>query len=91
MFMEGTRINQFLYVAFMPGNPDDYCYEITVNGCSGFEIWQDTGSKLETLDQDENDRFLPVTSNEIIIKVEPETEVDSGGGTYVTVTQWMRS
>ena len=89
--MEGTRINQFLYVAFMPDNPDDECYEIIVTGCSGFEVWQDTGSKLEPLEQDENDRFLPVTANEIIIKVETEFEDDSGASTFVTVNKWPRA
>ena len=92
MYMDGTRINQFLYIAFVPsGDPDDWCYEITVQGSLGFEVWQDTGSKLETLDQDANDRFLPVTGNEIIIKVEPESEVDPGGGTQVTVAKWARA
>lgn len=92
IYMDGLRINQFFYIAFVPsGDPEDWCYEITVDGCLGFEVWQDTGSKLETLEQDEYDRFLPVTANEIIIKVEPENEVDPGGGTQVTVNKMPRA
>lgn len=88
MFIEGTRINRFCYIAFMPNDPDDYCYEISVAGCLGFEVWQDTGSKLEALEPS-GGKYYPVTANEMIIKVETETPEDPGGGTCVTVTEYF--
>ena len=87
-FIPGSRVNEFLYVAFVPvtppTSPEDVCFEISVSGCDGYSIWQNTGSQVESLEPVAG-RYYPVTGNEMIIKIEPEIMGDDGGGTCVTV------
>lgn len=86
-FIPGSRINEFLYVAFVPSLFGDFYYEISVSGCDGYSVWQDTGSKVEVINPD-GGRYYPVTGNELIIKIEPETIGDDGEGTCVTVNEY---
>ena len=71
------HINGKYYVAFAPSDPDDCCYEITVDcqdgGSYSLRVFQDQGGNLVTVEQNGLGRYLPNGANELIIEIETST------------------
>ncbi len=73
--LEGRLINGKYYISFLPDDPDDDAYEITVEGASSYSmgVYQDNGSAVAAVEINGMGRYLPSTANEIIIEIESST------------------
>ncbi len=80
------HINGKYYVAFVPQDPNDLCYEITIDthgeGEYVLKVWQDFGAGhtgVEEVPTNSHGYYLPQSSNEMIIEIDsavPGTHID---------------